>query len=176
METVNWMGEFYNKHEPISYYKKLSEFTKEGDIVLDDYFKWSFVRNPYTRFMSALVNHVLKGRYHSGEMEKEKDEKDYITKMIKRPRLLKSTEILRPMYWYLTIDGEMVMDFIGKFENLEEDFRTLEDKIGVPHAILPHTTKGKYDSYDHLYTDETREIVRDFYSKDFEMFNYDTDC
>lgn len=173
METVSWMGEFYNKHEPISYYFRLSQFTKEGDLDLNQYFKWSFVRNPYTRFMSALTNHVLKGRYVTKQMEKYKDEKDYITEFIKNGDGFKNAEILKPMHEYLTLDGFLTMDFIGKFENLEEDFNKVCDLIGVPHTKLPHLVKGRYDDYDHLYTPETKEIIREYYSKDFERFNYE---
>ena len=81
--------------------------------------------------------------------------------------------ILYPQYHFISDwHGKNTMDFIGKFENLQEDFNTLCDKIGIPERQLPHQNKSEHGYYSEYYNNETREIVEEKYAKDIDYFKY----
>ena len=75
--------------------------------------------------------------------------------------------------YYDSTQGDILVDFIGKFENLEKDFNFICEKIGID-AELPHINyskrKNKYRDY---YTEETRDLIGEYYKEEIELFGYE---
>ena len=142
----------------------------------DDYFKFTFVRNPYDRIVSNW-NYKKKSK-HMWEKYGEGEHGHYLecVKLFKKFKNLKQyAESLwvRPCYeWVYDETGNNLLDFIGKLENIQEDFNIVCDKIGIPKQHLPHQNKSKHKHYTEYYDDETRKIVAEKYAKDIEYFGY----
>jgi hypothetical protein len=124
-----------------------------------DYFKFSFSRNPWDRLVSAWKYSFVSGR-------------------IKRYGKVDFNEFVKSrLDAWLCVDMNTVdfcegCDFIGRFENLQQDFDIVCDKIGIARKQLPHINKTKHKHYTEYYDDETREIVAQKYAKDIEYFGY----
>ena len=152
-----------------------SEIQTEYD--LSTYFKFTFIRNPWDRFVSTFF--YLKQNVKDEELLNEARKKlsNYsFTSFVKELYLEKNQFSknyfihLRPQIHFLeSMDN---IDFIGRFENFQEDFNIICDKIKIPRQQLPHDNKSKHKHYTEYYDDETKQIVAEKYAKDIEYFGY----
>ncbi len=69
-------------------------------------------------------------------------------------------------------NGKLLVDFVGRYENIEEDLALICRKLDLDLSMSISST-SKRESYPVYYDDETREIVHDLYSEDLEMFGYE---
>ena len=64
------------------------------------------------------------------------------------------------------------VDFIGRFESLNEDFQRVCKRINV-YSDLPHLgQKPKIDRSKYSYSMQMQEKVVSLYQRDFELFGY----
>ena len=73
--------------------------------------------------------------------------------------------------WITDKDGTVLVDFIGRFENLQQDFNTVCLQIGK-RVILPHRNKSKRSDYRTYYHDASIEIIGQWFKDDIEPFGY----
>lgn len=123
----------------------------------DDYFKFSFTRNPWDRLVSAW-KYLRRTTCKQAKCAFEEFIKNHLA-------VWSGIEMN-------TIDFSHGCDFIGKFENLQEDFDFICKKIGEPKKKLGHFNKTKHENYKSYYNGETREIIAQKYAKDIEYFGY----
>jgi len=71
-------------------------------------------------------------------------------------------------------EGKIGVDFLGRFERLAEDFRFVQERIGLPRNDLPWLQKARNGArYTDFYNNETRQIVGARFRQDIEMFGYE---
>jgi hypothetical protein len=138
----------------------------------DDFFTFTIVRNPWDAQVSLwkYMERVSAGPYAS-----HPDQKKYIKTINKFKNFenwTKNHGISNWSHWYQNEHGENLLSYIGKFENLQEDFNTICDKIGIPQQQLPHKNATKHKHYSEYYDDETRQIVAERHAKEIEYFGY----
>jgi len=130
-------------------------------------FKFAFVRNPWDRLVSRYA-HLLRStdrRRHRFISGLEKFE-DFLKWEIQRGSC---------QYPYVTdAQGNQIVDFIGHYERLAEDFAKICARLKIP-AELPHANVSEHRDYRSYYTPETRELVAKEFRRDLEMFHYDFD-
>lgn len=73
--------------------------------------------------------------------------------------------------WLKDDEGEITLDYIGKFESINRDFNHIKTAIGVD-AELPHLNASDHAAYQPYYNDETRDIVAHWFHEDIEVFGY----
>ncbi|MBX2828737.1 MAG: sulfotransferase family protein [Flavobacteriaceae bacterium] len=168
-----------------------SEYVELGYVeadVFQEYFKFSFVRDPYKRAFSfynflgyakiisfrSFVNHVL-------------------------PRKLKENDFFfKSQYDYLySGEGELMVDYLGRLETIKDDIEIVKERCGLKNASLPHVNKSKGEwnraiahlvktpylwkyfklnrkkqRFEDVFTPTIKDKVYELYQKDFEAFGY----
>lgn len=155
-------------------HETFSEVQLELPDQVEEYFVFSFVRNPWDRLVSQFF--YLHKTNNTGAILRYKTFDKNAINFLTHPFIDFGSDIPRrymPLYDHLkNVEGKINLNFIGKMENLQKDLNTICDKIGIPRQELPHANKTKHKHYTEYYDDETREIVAQKYAQDIQYFGY----
>jgi hypothetical protein len=143
-----------------------------------DYYKFTFVRNPWDRWVSEYKWSRPRPGHSPRPWIKHQEPMTFV-EYCKKQNLASMYRRRERVHLWTQVDvmehclGRVdELSFIGRFENLQEDFNTICDKIGISQIELPHKNKTKHKHYTEYYDDETRQIVAEKYAKDIEYFGY----
>ena len=147
------------------------------NIMNDDYFSFSFVRNPFDRLYSAYkflkaggMNHLDKLAFQT-HLSVFEDFEDLILNGLNKKLIYQITHFI-PQHEYLCDkSGSILVDFIGRFENLDKDILLLSKKLNKNIELNHHNYNDKSD-YKEVYTDEMIYKVNQIYRKDIDIFKY----
>jgi len=159
------------------------------DVFTKNYFKFTFVRNPWERCVSSYFyvkqNKPRRGRRYKNStfrefLVNENDFFNFRTPWDKQSPTLhrlfkkKSLGFEQQIDWISDERGDVLVDFVGKLEQISEDLPAIFERIGIPcKQKIPHLRKSKHKHYTEYYDDETREIVSEKYAKDIKEFGYE---
>lgn len=141
-------------HQLITNLQKWDKFDPEG------WFLYTFVRNPFDRLVSIYAFGLKRRKYRMTFDE-------FCEKAARMPYDVRYNQV----DWIHGLD----IDFIGRFENFEDDFRKLCGLLGVGSIGLPHVNATRHRPWQEYYTDKTADFCRSHYREDFETFGYEYD-
>ena len=135
--------------------------------VWDDYFKFAIVRNPYDRFVSTCF--FLNRENPNFAASAVAFMKDRLPRERFRQRVL-----VRPQYQQLcSADGQVALDFVGRYEELQPSYDSICERIGIPGMELGKKNASVHSSFVDYYDDDLRQKVAEFYAEDLRLFAYD---
>jgi len=65
-----------------------------------------------------------------------------------------------------------MVDFVIRFEHLQNDFDIVCDEIGIPRIFLGHQNRSIHEERGEYYNTGLKDVVNDLFKKDFETFSY----
>ncbi|MBD3368994.1 hypothetical protein GF402_01370 [Candidatus Fermentibacteria bacterium] len=74
--------------------------------------------------------------------------------------------------WY-TDGRRTIVDYVGRLENIEEDWREICGRAGIPHVEMPHINPSRRGSYVEYYDSGTKELVARRFARTIETFGYE---
>lgn len=157
---------------PIGHTTALEYIDKIGRQKWDNKFTFSIVRNPWDRVVSQYHYRVKTNQTNLGttrisfrdwvKLVYQENDSFYYDK----PKMF-----MPQLDWLIDRNGEVLVEYILRFENLNDDFDTLCKKLGKS-AKLPHIKSTKRANYQDYYDNDTFRIVEKWFKKDIFKFEY----
>ena len=122
----------------------------------NSYKSFSFVRNPYERIISAYKGARMQGVFDGTFEAFVADCRRYA----------------QPQVNFLTFRGRLLVDFVGKFERIQQDFDYVCDWIGLEHRPLPKLSATDLIDARECLTPKNRQKIAEIYAEDFKAFRY----
>jgi len=159
----NWRG---------SDYVHLATILTNYDVHQVKTFTFGFVRDPYDRIASSYYYLMRGGMNWLDQLDADfhvklyKDFEQFVLMGLEKSQ----TQVhFRPQVDYITHRGKFLLDFTGRYENLDKDFKKVCKLMGVKPTKL-----GVYNTTDYpekvKYTAEMKQVVSRLYREDFEQF------
>ncbi len=77
----------------------------------------------------------------------------------------------RSQHLFVRHRGDFIVDFLGRFETLHEDWHHVSKQVGF-ECSLPHKNRSDHRNYRDEYTPELAPLVAKRYEHDIEAFGY----
>jgi len=142
----------------------------QEQVAKSDMFRFAVVRNPFDRLVSCWSDKVRAGHWDPPD-----------NKRMTFPQLVHKLHEFNvignrhaaPMTQLLTYEGQLIIDYVLRFERLAEDWERLRALTGL--GPLPHRNRSKHKPYQEYYDEELRYIVYGAYWQDLVNFGYNFD-
>ena len=164
------------RHFTIAHYKLV--FSKAE---FDALFKFTFVRNPWDRLISAYYYLRDGGRRAPADLaiaervvRPHSSFRDFVLQFVTEENVSEIAHF-RPQYEFVCMSerNRPEVDFIGRFERLEEDFERIRARLDVPERLASKNRgRSRPDSYRPSYDQEMIDRVARVYRRDIELFEY----
>jgi hypothetical protein len=148
-----------------------------------DHFKFSFVRNPYDRLVSCYYSKInpkvvgIDQEPHEGvELRPGMTFAQFVEAVYLIPDD-KANVHFRSQHLFLRAPdakGDLLVDFLGRFENMERDFARAAKELGLGLS-LPHSNPSRRrerQDYRDYYDGRLAEMVGERYREDCGIFGY----
>lgn len=134
------------------------------------YFKFGFVRNPWDRVVSL---------YERAEGLKFRNTMNF-DEFVNWIQYSSSTCIHPAPHryqldWFVDPSGNVLADFIGRFERLGEDWAFVAQKLGITERLPHRRANPRPRHYTEYYTPRTRDVIANKFRIDIEHFGYKFD-
>lgn len=142
-----------------------------------DFFKFAFVRSPYERLYSCYKNFIGKNHIRRnfeiyGSFWPGMTFKEFVYAVSEIPDEISDGHFKSQHQFLIDNGGNLIVDFVGNVENLNEDLREICNRTGMPYRRLSEENKRNPRKDKIEYDEETKNLVRKRYKKDIELFGY----
>ena len=125
----------------------------------NQYFKFGFMRNPWERVYSLFCKHVKNSPVDTS--------KGFKYWMFDESRTDSNRHKQSAMHFLKGVDH------VARYENFEEEWDYIFDKVKIPRTNIPHANKFRdTESYKELYDDEMLNFITQYHQKDIDHGEY----
>ncbi|NUO83325.1 sulfotransferase family 2 domain-containing protein [candidate division KSB1 bacterium] len=135
-------------------------------------FSFAIVRNPWDRVVSHFHYRAMTNQSELGAKAIGFNEWVKLAYGENVPEYYDKPKMFMPQWhWLIDEKGRPAVSFIGRFENLQDDFAKICMLLNR-EAELPHLKKSDRGNYRQYYSTASIEIVERWFQDDIEKFGY----
>ena len=186
LESIDKAAEFFSNKGAVTFghmdYSKLLKKKVVSYNFDDSSYKFAFSRNPYDRAVSLYT--YLKKTTPKNTTSLELKRFLSTSSFLDFARLICSSSISEiglynrrglsmcnpQIRWVENIKN---LDFLGKFESIQEDMKLIFSCLGLSNVSLPRLNSSNELDYRSYYCDESFNLIKAKYKEDFIRFGYD---
>lgn len=141
------------------------------------YFKFAFVRNPWDRLVSAYFflrdggMNAVDGEWSTRHMAHHDNFGEFVRNGLSDRAIADFPHFLPQSHFIADARGQVMVDFVGRYENLAGDFGSIARRLGLA-CPLPRSNESRHAHYTTYYDSETRDLVGRLYARDTYIFGY----
>lgn len=165
----NAIGQNFKLHLPVT-----EVIRRVGKSNFENAYKFAFVRNPWDKVYSHYKYNVKTNQ--QAMKENPIDFNEWVLKCFGENKdyfyYHRQIQFTDQLTWLEDHSKNIAVDFIGRFESINEDFEKIREHLNIDHG-LPHLNKtNEINSYREKYNSVTKEIIAATFKRDIEYFNY----
>jgi len=133
--------------------------------LFNNYFKFAFVRNPWD-WQVSLYHFALQTpeHYQHRLVKNMKSFDEYIDWRINKDLNLQKD--------FLYEDNILLVDYVGKKEQIENNMTSICKNIKLPNIKIPHKRKSNHRDYKEYYNSSTKIYIEEAFAEDIKTFDY----
>ena len=155
-----------------------------NEMFFGNYFRFAFIRSPYTRILSSYLDKIVANEYERKRLLPNLGIKE--NKIITFKHFLELISLIpdqkRDIHFMsqseLLMINKINYNFLGRFENFESDFKFVLDEVLKIEYFNDLKSKSKHHStnansiYKEYFTTEIENMCKQIYINDIENFGY----
>lgn len=154
-----------------------------GEQRWNDYFTFAFVRHPYSRAVSLYRFAETLARNNADKPEAPANKMPIVQTFKSAKSLAEFLQTLKAdnalgvqcqKNWVTDHEGSTLVDFIGRYENIDRDYQHIAERLHLPQKQLPQKNPSGKTSALTL-TDSDYALMSELFREDIEFFDYDAE-
>ncbi len=160
----------------------------ELDSTYKEYFKFTIVRNPWSRLVSCYRDKIRPAEYNkngiingvaiplincSDKFYGGMSFGSFVDVVCSISDATANNHFRSQLFQLTNSEGELLVNYIGKLESLNESLNEITQKTGIPGNEMPHFHKTSSKPYLEYYNNELVEKVKQRFKEDIDFFEYE---
>ncbi len=151
--------------------KTTEQICNEADVVFDQLFSFSVVRNPWARAVSLYFRDEGVQCHRRMSFSQFVEQHYYASDTCVVPSCHKNQAD-----WLVDEAGEIAVDYVGKLEELDIVIEKVRDatygKVQIGNQLVNANKRSRSAGYRDLYNDRTKQLISKRFEKDIDLFEY----
>lgn len=155
-----------------------------GEVNFKSFFKFTIIRNPFDFMVSvffygkAYKNHFMHNAIVSNNMTMNEFIPYYMEVRAAHKKLeialFGSNRVVTFKDWLLDDEGNEVMDYVCKLENIKSDLAVIFKRLDMPERLLPvvNTNPHRVKNYRRYYNMQSIQMIEKYFAWELEKYKY----